>query len=501
VSTRANAVANYLGQGWTTAMNLAFIPFYVSYLGMEAFGLIGVYALLQTWFSLLDFGLTPAIGREMARTSVSSGDGTQIRDLLRSVEAATVLIAIALVLGLTAASEWIAVTWLRTTELNADIVARALAIMAVVAGLRLVENIYRSSMIGLQRQVQLNAVLAITATLRGGGAVAVLAWWAPTIGAFFIWQGLIAASTVLVLAICVYRSLPAGERPARASRGSLMSVAHFAGGTVLITALGFALSQADKFILSAVVSLESFGIYSLAYTVASSVRLLAQPIDFAVYPRLAQYFFKEDGAGLARLYHKAAQYNAVLVGSAGVFLVMFGEKALELWIGDPAIVSATHGVMAVLVVGMVLNAIMNGPYYLQLAVGWTGLLVRVNSAMVVLFVPITWALTVQFGMFGAASAWLLINGVYVVVVARLMHRRVLAGEMKEWYIRDLLLPIGLATVTGAALKSTLPASGTGWGTAAMLTLAMLGILAAASLAAGWVRSEVGLNVRSLVRSW
>ncbi len=38
-------------------MSLAFIPLYIKYLGMEAYGLIGFYAVLQTILGLLENGL------------------------------------------------------------------------------------------------------------------------------------------------------------------------------------------------------------------------------------------------------------------------------------------------------------------------------------------------------------------------------------------------------------------------------------------------------------
>ena len=56
---KRNLVANYLGQSWSAVMGLAFIPLYIHYLGMEAFGLIGLFAVMQAWLTLLDAGMTP----------------------------------------------------------------------------------------------------------------------------------------------------------------------------------------------------------------------------------------------------------------------------------------------------------------------------------------------------------------------------------------------------------------------------------------------------------
>jgi O-antigen/teichoic acid export membrane protein len=77
---KKNLIANYLGQGWTALMGLAFIPLYIKYLGIEAYGLIGLFAIIQAWLSLLDMGMTPMLGREMARSTGGSHTAQSIRD-------------------------------------------------------------------------------------------------------------------------------------------------------------------------------------------------------------------------------------------------------------------------------------------------------------------------------------------------------------------------------------------------------------------------------------
>ena len=48
-------------------MGFIFIPIYISYLGIESYGLIGLFIILQGLLSLLDMGLSPTLNREMAR--------------------------------------------------------------------------------------------------------------------------------------------------------------------------------------------------------------------------------------------------------------------------------------------------------------------------------------------------------------------------------------------------------------------------------------------------
>ena len=62
---KRNLIANYIGQGWRFLISLAFVPLYIKYLGIEAYGLIGIFAMLQAWLGLLDMGMKPALGREI----------------------------------------------------------------------------------------------------------------------------------------------------------------------------------------------------------------------------------------------------------------------------------------------------------------------------------------------------------------------------------------------------------------------------------------------------
>src|ERR1017187_6081309 len=307
MSLKRNVVANYLGQGWQALMGLAFIPLYIRYLGIEAYGLIGIFALLQAWLGLLDMGMKPALGREMARFTGGAHNAQSIRDLLRSIELIGIAIAGGVALGIWAASGWLATHWVTAKNLPMEVVAHAFAVMGVVTALRFIESIYVSSIVGLQRQVLQNIVTSITATVRGLGAVALLVWVSPTIGAFFLWQGLLSMITVALYAGIVYRALPSAPLPARFSGSALVNIRRFAAGVVAITFLALLLTQVDKIRLSRLLTLEAFGYYALAGVVANALFMLTGPITTALYPRFTELATNGDEVALRAVYHQGAQ--------------------------------------------------------------------------------------------------------------------------------------------------------------------------------------------------
>lgn len=453
---RRNITGNAFCQLWVTLVGIIFVPVYINYIGIESYGLIGIYALLQTWLSLLDMGLSPAITREMARKTNEPKYKKYLLDLLRSIEVLLAGIAILVVLLFFVLSDWLATDWINVSILDFKTVTTSLILMGVVIGLRLIENVYRSSLIGLQKQVSLGLILSVNATIRAVGAILVLALMSNSVVAYFYWQVIASLMSLLPLGIWTYRSLSFKGMSGNFELKILKSVWQFGAGLSLITILGMALSQFDKVILSKTLSLKEFGYYSLAYLVASGVRIVIQPIYQAVYPKLTELVQQNNQLILATTYHKSNQLSSILLGSSGIFIAIFADLILTLWTRNQELSEQVAPVLRLLVCGMVLNGMMNGPYYLQLASGWTSLLAKINLLLLIFFVPVIYLFTINYGIQGAAIAWLILNIIYLVIIANFMYKRLLPNEMWKWYLDDLFKPVFLPIIVGLLIYAFIP---------------------------------------------
>jgi O-antigen/teichoic acid export membrane protein len=452
LSIRQNVAANYLGQGCRAITGLAFIPLYVKYLGIEAYGLIGIFAILQSSMALLDLGMKPALGREMARFTAGAHDSQSIRDLLRSIEIVGFGVAIAIATGVWGASGWLASDWLTTKTLSNDVVAQAFVAMGALIALRFIENIYTSSIVGLQRQVLESTVSCGMAIARGLGSVAVLAWISPTLKAFFLWQSLISLVTVPVLASIVYRTLPSCSRRAQFSSAALNAIWRFAGGIMAISLLALSLTQVDKILLSRLLPLKNFAYYALAGTLTSVLYMLSGPVNAAFYPQFTELTTRGDSSALHRAYHLAAQLATVVMGSAAIVLIMFADVILHIWTGNHELAANVSHLLQVLALGTLLNGLMGIPYQMQLAHGWTGLTIKINTAAVAIMVPAVIYVTPRYGAIGAAWIWVALNVGYLMIDIYFMHRRLLQTEKGRWYGQDVALPLAAATVATALFR-------------------------------------------------
>ncbi len=421
-------------------MGIAFLPLYIKYLGMEAYGLIGFFTVMQAWLALMDMGLTPTLNREMARFTAGAHTACSIGNLLRSLETICFASALIICAVVWSASHWLASDWLRADRLPVAEVAQAITVMAGVLALRLIEGLYRGALLGLQKQVWLNSVGALFATGRWGGAALILALASPSIEAFFLWQGLVSGLSVLIFAVAVHRALPRCEMALRFSAESIAGIGRFASGMMATTLLTLLLTQVDKIVLSRLLDLETFGHYVFATTIAGALLMLVAPVAQAFYPRLTELVTKCEGVSLATTYHLGAQLVSALIIPAALMLAFFGEPFLRLWTGDARLAQETAPLLALLALGSMLNGLMHIPYMLQLAHGWSGFAARVNLVAVTILVPSIFWVAPRYGAVGAAWVWLALNAGYMFIGTQFMHVRLLPAEKARWYFHDIAVP-------------------------------------------------------------
>jgi O-antigen/teichoic acid export membrane protein len=438
---KANIIANYLGQAWSSLMGILFLPLYIQLIGIEAYGLIGMIALVQIWLGLLDMGMGPMLNREMARFNTGAIGRQEIHNLLRSCELICLVLAAFTILLLSGLSGLIARYWIQSTTIPSSQVVLAIQSMSIVIGLRFSESLYRSALLGLQHQVTYNILNASLATLRYLGAWGALIWISPTLETFLGWQVLVSSLTVVTLAVILRRRLPPAPGRPRFSLVALHGVSAFAGGVMAISCLALLVTQLDKIILSRILSLSEFAYYSLAGTLANSLQLVTGPISQAIYPRLVELVATGNQAGLATTFHRASQLVAVTTSPAVALLLGFSADAIFVWSNDISLAERVGPILAVLALGTFLNCLLWIPSQAQLAHGWTRLTILSNIVAVSLLVPLLTYTTPRFGALGAGWAWVGLNVGYMIFFVHFMYRRILTTEKWKWYLEDIAGPV------------------------------------------------------------
>ncbi len=450
-STKKNIVANFIGSIWGGIITLVLVPLYIHFLGIEAFGLIGFFTSLQILLSLLDMGLGAAIQRDLARHSSIQSVSEESYSLVKVLD--TIYWTTAFIIGILIflLAPWIANSWLNVTNLTVIETQSAIRLMGVSLAIRWPAALYNGGLMGLQKQVAYNGIKIATDSIRGFGAILVLWIISPTIIAFLTWQILSDLISTGLLRRVLWRYLPKGNNSSGLQFKQLKRVWKFAtgmGGTAILVII---LLQMDKVVLSRMLTMDKFGYYTVASTLSMGLTLLIRPIFSAIYPKLTQLVELKNDERVKKLYHDSCQLMSALILPTALLISFFSKEVLYLWTHNPTVADQSHRVLSILIIGTALNGVMNIPYALQLANGWTRLTFYMNLIAVIILGPLIILMTMQYGVEGAAVVWVLLNSGYVFIGIHVMHRRLLADEKWNWYIKDVAIP------TLAVLLALVPA--------------------------------------------
>jgi|WetSurMetagenome_2_1015567.scaffolds.fasta_scaffold42566_3 O-antigen/teichoic acid export membrane protein len=436
-----NVLANAAGFSWLALVQIALIPVYIAFMGIESYGLLGFYVTMQAILQVFDLGLTPTLNREIARLSISPEGDSGTRSFVRTIEYIYWPIGILMAISILAAAPYISSHWIHAKMLSEETVREAILLMS---GLMLIQwplALYLGGLMGTQKQVLVNGLQIGFSIFSDGGAILVLWLVSPTITAFLEWQIVAGLIRLLCLRKVLWGCLPAAGDAVRFNRGDLKRVRHFALGMSGIALTAVILTQFDRVVLSRLLSLEQFGYYMIAATAANGLLIIVNPVFSAVFPRFSSLAAAGNTDRVKKLYHLSTQLMAILVIPPGVMLCIFSRELLLFWTGNSELAVNAGAILCFLVIGRVLNGLMHIPYALQLAYGWTALGFRINIFLIILFVPgVVWMAN-QYGGVGAAATWAAINAIYMLVGIPLTHRRLLPGEASKWFMEGLLSPI------------------------------------------------------------
>lgn len=442
-----NLLAGLANSVWSALVGLAAIPFYLKYLGIEAYGLIGFFVTAQAVLGLLDMGMAPTINREVARCS-ASGDLKAAGKLLHTLAAVYWSMAVAIALLILALAPLIAGYWLQSKQISPETISNAMMLMGLVVACRWPIGLYQGALIGAQRVTVSSAINMTMVTIGSLGAIIVLAFVSPTIEAFFIWQASVGLVSAIIMRTAAWQIIGKTKQN-RFDIAELKRIWRFTLGMGAIGLTGLVFMQLDKVILSKMLGLEQFGHYMLATVVVSGLSLLVVPVYNVVYPRFSALVATGDLEKLANLYRTATRLLAAVLFPLAMLLVVFAEELVLVWTGNAALASSVAPVIALLAMGSALHGVMYLPYAMQLAFGMTRLPLTINAILMMGLVPLTIYFALKYGALGGAMAWLILHILYVLLGTWLTHRNLLKGVGTSWLFRDVGIPLMVSILLGS----------------------------------------------------
>jgi O-antigen/teichoic acid export membrane protein len=446
--------SNISARVWVAACSIIFVPFYLKFLGVEGYALIGVLNLILSIVGVFDLGLGGALTHGMARLRAKPESLNEQRNLLRTLEMLFWPMSLGIAGIIFFGAGVIAERWLNAERLSLDELVRAMQLIGLTVAFQFVSGFYQGALVGVEKQVMANAIVAGSALVKGTGAVLLLWLFAPTPEVYFGWQAIVTGATVLVTQAIIWRSLEGAQNP-KFNIECLRDIRGFAAGWSANALANAALNSADKLVLSRVLPLQMFGYYTLAQTLAISLGSLGGAVSSTAFPRLSRIVATRNDQQLAKFYHLACQLTAVTVIPVGCVVALYSTEILHAWTRSADVAANTSSLLTLMAAGAVLLSLSVVPNFVLIAHSSFRLTLIFTTALAVSSACFAFILASTAGVLGAAASWLMVSAASTFIVPA-MHRRILPGELRGWFIHSALGPLIASILIVGGARLTIP---------------------------------------------
>ncbi len=445
---------NFLGSVLPLCAGLFAIPYLLSSLGVERFGLLNLSWLLVGYFSLFDLGLGRALGRLVAER-VGMKQDAEIPGLVRTAMGLMCWLGWGASLLLAAFSHAMATKWLtvpfalqQETLIAFIILAGTLPFVVLSAGWRGVLEAYgRFDLVNWVRiplgiaifvapllvipffdgLVPVVVVLAVTR---------ILGWWFCRFQCFLI--------------------IPALRGQTKFDRALLRPLFNFGGWMTVSNIVGPLMVYADRFLIGGMISAAAVAYYSTPYEIVSRLWVIPGAMTGVLFPIIAERFLVDRFRAVAA-YERAMKTIFLALLPVVALLFLFAEEGLRWWLGSDFALNG-YFVARVLVIGVFINALGQVAITVLHGAGRADWAAKLHLFELPLYLLALIFGANQYGIEGVAVAWLLRVAVDTVFMVILVQRVWEACYRFAWLVicwsGAAMVSLGLSTgIESATLRA------------------------------------------------
>ncbi len=392
---------------WSAILMLFLTPMYISFLGVESYGLIGFYLSWLAILGILDMGISSTATREVAWRVPRPDEKKTIPTLIKSLEMTYWVIILIFGISIFIGAWFFGAQWFQSQNLEPEVIRNTLLLMAVSLVVQVPSGLYVGGLMGLQRQVECSGFLALFGTMRGLGSLFVLWSISSDIQTFFLWQIIASILQTGIMRWLLYRQLHIKGDQAGFSKEMILTIRGYAGKVILIGILGILMAQVDKIILSKFSSMEDFGFYMLAWVVASGLTRVSTPLIQTFNPKFTELISKGDEEGVAIQVRIASQLMSVLIIPPIAFIILLSKPILLIWLGNVTTAENTAQILQIMIIGTMFACCSYPPVSILYSRKQLTPIIATNLICSILLIPLLVFVINLYSALGAAFMWCL----------------------------------------------------------------------------------------------
>ena len=398
-----NAVLNLIGQALPLLVAVIAMPFVVRGLGTERFGLLSLAWVVMGYFTVFDLGLGRATTKYVAEAL-----GKDERDIIPQIVWTSVTVQA--VMGFVGALALFCITDLlvdRVLNVPAELLGEAKAtfhLLAFSIPVVLASSSFSGVLEAAQRFDLVNALRVPSS---------ILTYLLPLVG-LYLGLGLPGIVTLILLsrvgALAGFATMNLIIQPELREYSASFCLLHrlFSyGGWVMVSSItGPILVYLDRFLIGSLLTIAALAYYTAPYEAVTRLSIIAASLTMTLFPAFSALEGLKDRQRLSSVFARSFKYMLLTTGPIVVLICLYAEEILEMWLGiDFAAESAVA--MKILAGGVLINSLAFVPFALFQGVGRPDVPAKFHLIELPVYICAAWILINNFGIAGAASAWVL----------------------------------------------------------------------------------------------
>jgi len=162
----------------------------------------------------------------------------------------------------------------------------------------------------------------------------------------------------------------------------------------------------DRFLIGSLLTIAALAYYTAPYEAVTRLSIIAASLTMTLFPAFSALEGLKDRQRLSSVFARSFKYMLLTTGPIVVLICLYAEEILEMWLGiDFAAESAVA--MKILAGGVLITSLAFVPFALFQGAGRPDVPAKFHLIELPVYICAAWILINNFGIAGAASAWVL----------------------------------------------------------------------------------------------
>ena len=198
----------------------------------------------------------------------------------------------------------------------------------------------------------------------------------------------------------------------------------------------------DRFLIGALISAAAITYYATPYEVVTKLLLIPGALVGVLFPIFSASFFGNPDVS-KKLFSRGVKFIFLILYPAVMLIVTFSYEGLELWVGEKIAINSSL-VLQFLSIGILMNSVSMIPNNFFQGIGKPKIPTLINMAELPLYILIMWFSIKNYGITGAAIAYMVMATVDALAMYFTANRMFATRfESKFSILSFLLMIIGL----------------------------------------------------------